>query len=84
MADGARTLILVKPDAFERGLTGEVLARFQKVLVPEMNLGQLAFLLRGHFLKDVITYSKVQGLPFTRQQIFDKILEIMEPNKNVH
>jgi 2-oxoglutarate ferredoxin oxidoreductase subunit alpha len=63
---------------------GEVLSRFQKVLVPEMNLGQLAFLLRGTFLKDVITYSKVQGLPFTRQQIFDKILEIMEPSSNVH
>jgi 2-oxoglutarate ferredoxin oxidoreductase subunit alpha len=63
---------------------GEVLARFQKVLVPEMNLGQLAFLLRGNFLKDVISYNKVQGLPFTRQQILDKILEIMEPNQNVH
>jgi 2-oxoglutarate ferredoxin oxidoreductase subunit alpha len=54
------------------------------VLVPEMNLGQLAFLLRGQYLKDVITYSKVQGLPFTRQQILDKILEILEPNRNVH
>ena len=30
MADGSRTLILVKPDAFERGLTGEVLARFER------------------------------------------------------
>jgi 2-oxoglutarate ferredoxin oxidoreductase subunit alpha len=63
---------------------GEVLSRFRKVLVPEMNLGQLAFLLRGTYLKDVITYSKVQGLPFTRQQILDKIYEILEPNRNVH
>src|SRR5919198_1888659 len=30
MADGSRTLVLVKPDAFERGLTGEVLARFER------------------------------------------------------
>ena len=30
MADGSRTLILIKPDAFERGLTGEVLARFER------------------------------------------------------
>ena len=63
---------------------GEVLARFDKVLVPEMNLGQLALLLRARYLKDVITYSKVQGQPFTRQQILDKILEIMESNHNVH
>jgi 2-oxoglutarate ferredoxin oxidoreductase subunit alpha len=63
---------------------GEVLARFDKVLVPEMNLGQLALLLRARYLKDVITQSKVQGQPFTRQQILDKILEILEPNPNVH
>jgi 2-oxoglutarate ferredoxin oxidoreductase subunit alpha len=63
---------------------GEVLARFDKVMVPEMNLGQLAFLLRGHYLKDVISYNKVQGLPFTRQQILQKILEILEPNHNGH
>ncbi len=63
---------------------GEVLSRFEKVLVPEMNLGQLAFLLRGHYLKDVISYNKVQGLPFTRQQILQKILEILEPNDHGH
>jgi 2-oxoglutarate ferredoxin oxidoreductase subunit alpha len=63
---------------------GEVLARFDKVLVPEMNLGQLALLLRARYLKDVITQSKVQGQPFTRQQILDKILEILETSPNVH
>jgi 2-oxoglutarate ferredoxin oxidoreductase subunit alpha len=63
---------------------GEVLSRFEKVLVPEMNLGQLALLLRARFLKDVISYCKVQGLPFTRQQIFTKIQEILEPISHVH
>ena len=40
-----------------------VLARFERVLIPEMNLGQLAFLIRGHYLKDVVSYPKVQESP---------------------
>ena len=52
---------------------GEVLARFDRVLVPELNLGQLAMLLRARFLKDVESYSKVQGKPFFRQEICDRI-----------
>ncbi|MFL6261688.1 MAG: 2-oxoacid:acceptor oxidoreductase subunit alpha [Thermoanaerobaculia bacterium] len=62
---------------------GEVLARFDRVLVPEMNLGQLALLLRARYLKDVITLSKVQGKPFSRQEILDKIQSILESN-HVH
>jgi 2-oxoglutarate ferredoxin oxidoreductase subunit alpha len=58
---------------------GEVLARFDRVLTPEMNLGQLALLLRARYLKDVITLSKVQGKPFSRQEILDKIQSILEP-----
>jgi 2-oxoglutarate/2-oxoacid ferredoxin oxidoreductase subunit alpha len=59
---------------------GEVLARFDRVLLPEMNLGQLALLLRARFLKDIITLSKVQGKPFTRQEILEKIQSILEPS----
>jgi 2-oxoglutarate ferredoxin oxidoreductase subunit alpha len=62
---------------------GEVLARFDRVLAPEMNLGQLALLLRARYLKDVITLSKVQGKPFSRQEILDKIQSILEP-EHVH
>jgi len=58
---------------------GEVLGRFDRVLAPEMNLGQLALLLRARYLKDVITFSKVQGKPFSRQEILDKIQSILEP-----
>jgi 2-oxoglutarate ferredoxin oxidoreductase subunit alpha len=58
---------------------GEVLSRFERVLLPEMNLGQLALLLRARYLKDVQSLTKVQGQPFTRQEILDKILEILEP-----
>jgi len=55
---------------------GEVLGRFERVLVPEMNTGQLALLLRARFLIDIITFSKVQGRPFFRSEILDKIREL--------
>ena len=45
---------------------GEVLARYPKVLVPEMNLGQLSRLVRAEFLVDAVSLTKVQGVPFTR------------------
>ena len=48
---------------------GEVLRRYDKVLVPEMNLGQLALLLRGKFLVDAIAYNRVRGLPFTAAEV---------------
>jgi len=44
---------------------GEVLHRYQRVIVPEMNLGQLALLLRAKYLVDVQSYTQVRGLPFT-------------------
>ena len=63
---------------------GDVLARFDHVLVPEMNMGQLAFLLRGLYLKDVVGYSKVQGKSFYRTEIHNKIVEILEAQSDVH
>ncbi|HEX7185090.1 MAG TPA: 2-oxoacid:acceptor oxidoreductase subunit alpha [Thermoanaerobaculia bacterium] len=63
---------------------GEVLSRFDRVMVPEMNLGQLALLLRARYLKDVLTLSKVEGQPFTRQEILDKIVQLLETNTHVH
>jgi 2-oxoglutarate/2-oxoacid ferredoxin oxidoreductase subunit alpha len=56
---------------------GEVLKRYRKVLVPEMNLGQLAFVLRGRYLVDAISYSKVQGKPFKVSEIERKIDEVL-------
>ncbi|HZI93836.1 MAG TPA: 2-oxoacid:acceptor oxidoreductase subunit alpha [Patescibacteria group bacterium] len=57
---------------------GDILKRFDKVLVPELNTGQLALLLRAKYLKDVITYSKVQGRPFKAIEIAEKIDELLE------
>lgn len=44
--------------------TGEVLRRYERVIVPEMNLGQLAMLLRAEYLVDVRSHTSVRGLPF--------------------
>ena len=54
-----------------------VLDRFDKVMIPEMNMGQLAFLIQGTFGRNVISYSKVQGKPFYRFEILAKIKEIL-------
>ncbi len=68
---------------FPRNL-GEVLARFDKVLVPEMNMGQLALLLRARYLKDIVSYSKVQGKPFYRHEVLAKIKELLGEKPDVH
>jgi 2-oxoglutarate ferredoxin oxidoreductase subunit alpha len=56
---------------------GEVLRRYDKVLVPEINLGQLALLLRGRFLVDVISYNRVRGLPFQAAELASAIEEVI-------
>jgi 2-oxoglutarate ferredoxin oxidoreductase subunit alpha len=60
---------------------GDVLARFRQVLVPEMNTGQLALLLRARYLKDVVSYGKVQGRPFFRSEIYRRVLELVEAGR---
>ncbi len=56
---------------------GEVLSRFERVLVPELNLGQLALLLQARFTRPLISYTKVQGKPFFRHEIHSRIREIL-------
>jgi 2-oxoglutarate/2-oxoacid ferredoxin oxidoreductase subunit alpha len=55
--------------------TGEVLKRFARVLVPEMNNGQLVRLLRAEYLVDAKSYTKIQGLPFRAAEIETEILK---------
>jgi 2-oxoglutarate ferredoxin oxidoreductase subunit alpha len=52
---------------------GEILGRYDQVLVPEMNMGQLAMLLRAKFLRNVTQLNKVQGQPFKESEILDAI-----------
>ena len=61
---------------FPRNL-GDVLKRYKKVLVPEMNMGQLVMILRAKFLVDAQSYGKIQGKPFKQSEIEDKIEELL-------
>jgi 2-oxoglutarate/2-oxoacid ferredoxin oxidoreductase subunit alpha len=56
---------------------GEVLAAYDKVLVPEINLGQLALVLRGRYLVDVISYNRVRGLPFRAAELAGVIQDVI-------
>jgi 2-oxoglutarate ferredoxin oxidoreductase subunit alpha len=56
---------------------GEILKRYDKVLVPEMNLGQLALLLRGRYLVDAIGYNHVRGLPLKAAELAGAIGDLV-------
>ncbi|HLF70157.1 MAG TPA: 2-oxoacid:acceptor oxidoreductase subunit alpha [Actinomycetota bacterium] len=57
---------------------GSLLAGYRKVVVPEMNMGQLQKMLRYEYLVDAIGINKVQGLPFKAAELEAKILEIID------
>lgn len=56
---------------------GELIYGFEKILIPELNTGQLIRLIRDKFLVPAIGYSKVQGMPFTVAELKAKILETL-------
>jgi 2-oxoglutarate ferredoxin oxidoreductase subunit alpha len=57
---------------------GDVLRRYDKVLVPEINLGQLALLIRGRYLVDVISCNQVRGLPLKAGELAGAIRDVIE------
>ena len=57
---------------------GEILVKFQKVMIAELNLGQLATIIRAKFLVDAIGLNKIQGKPFTQTEVFNKITELVK------
>jgi 2-oxoglutarate/2-oxoacid ferredoxin oxidoreductase subunit alpha len=57
---------------------GDVLRRYRKVLVPEMNLGQLTKVVRAEYLVDAECISKVQGQPFTAAELLARIEQALE------
>lgn len=57
--------------------TKEVLSKFKKILIPEINLGQLAKIIRSEFLIEVLQFNLVRGLPFRSSDIENKIVEIL-------
>jgi len=56
---------------------GEVLARYERVVIPEMNLGQLSMMVRAQFLVDVIGYNRVRGLPFKAEELADVLTNVL-------
>ena len=55
--------------------TGEVVRSYPKVLIPEMNTGQLVKIIRAEFLVDALSYSKVEGLPIFAEELDEAIVE---------
>ncbi len=58
--------------------TGEVVTAYRRVLIPEMNLGQLALLIRARFLVDAVSFTKVQGLPIFAEDLEEEILRVLD------
>ena len=56
---------------------GEVLAGFETVIIPEMNLGQLCTMIRARYLVDAVPFSKVKGRPFQIREIVRKVEEYL-------
>jgi 2-oxoglutarate ferredoxin oxidoreductase subunit alpha len=55
-----------------------VLKSYDKVVIPEMNLGQLAHVIRGRYLVDAIPYNQVRGLPFTARELESMLEEVVK------
>jgi 2-oxoglutarate ferredoxin oxidoreductase subunit alpha len=62
---------------FPRDL-GEILARYDRVLIPEMNLGQLSMLVRARYLVDAVGYNQVNGMPLKAADLADAIMNLLE------
>ena len=57
---------------------GDIISRYQKVVVAELNLGQIATIIRARYLVDAIGFNKIQGQPFYVYEVESKIDEILE------
>ncbi|MEH1015492.1 2-oxoacid:acceptor oxidoreductase subunit alpha [Micromonospora sp. CPCC 206060] len=57
---------------------GTVLAAYDRVVIPEMNLGQLAHIIRARYLVDAIGYNQVRGLPFTANELETMLEEVLK------
>ena len=58
--------------------TGEIVHAYDKVLVPEINLGQLRMLVRAEYLVDAVGYNKVRGRPFRAAELADVITALVD------
>jgi 2-oxoglutarate ferredoxin oxidoreductase subunit alpha len=65
---------------FPRNL-GDLLKRYEKVLIPELNTGQLLMLIRAKFLVDAIGLNKIAGKPFFVHEVVDEINKLLDQEK---
>jgi 2-oxoglutarate ferredoxin oxidoreductase subunit alpha len=56
---------------------GDILKRYKKILVPELNMGQLLWVLRAKYLVDAVGLNKIQGRPFKQAELEQKIEEVL-------
>jgi 2-oxoglutarate ferredoxin oxidoreductase subunit alpha len=54
-----------------------IIRSYKRVLIPELNLGQLSFIIRSRFLVDAISLNKIQGKPFKIGEIVAKINDVL-------
>lgn len=57
---------------------GEIMRSYERVVIPEMNLGQLAQVIRARYLVDAISYNQVHGLPFTANELETMLEEVLK------
>ena len=57
-----------------------LLSSFEKVIVPELNLGQLSMILKARYVRDIISYNKVQGKPFKVTELREEFLKHLSSN----
>ncbi|MCL4108829.1 UNVERIFIED_CONTAM: hypothetical protein GTU68_050453 [Idotea baltica] len=57
---------------------GSILNSFKKVLIPELNLGQLSLVIRNQFVVDALSYNKIQGKPFKVGELYNKINDVLK------
>lgn len=62
---------------FPRNLAS-IIGGFKRVLIPELNLGQLSLIIRSEFLVDAVAYNKIQGKPFKVVEVYNKICEVLK------
>ena len=60
---------------------GQILRQYRRVLVPEINSGQLVRVLRAEYLVDAVGYNRVTGMPLASQDILEAINQILEEKR---
>ncbi len=60
---------------------GEIINKFDRIFIPEGNMGQLGFIIQAKFLRSVLGYHKVQGKPFTALEIEQELIKLLKEGK---